>query len=484
MQTIPDKIWEAMDKTIQLTDKLIPVFEEWTKKYESVERARKGAKTAATTLNVYGASVAVAGTVLSGGLLVVPMGLSLSAFALGGHYLIDKIDASVIEKCMQLINSLLKEFEKEMEKLQSLVKEFNAQLEESMETHKIDWQGAMLLCFANSNYTNFNPLGFLIKQSKSAVKIDSEGLLKFDSNIGAHSMELNRVTDGLKIGFGGLNVTMIGISGTSVLVGVSAILAAYDVICLCQNFSEEHPTLEAWRKATNHLKEQKTSMSETMEKLKATQKAAKETVLQGQIILMQECLGGGYITINGRLQPITFEGFVNQIGDGREGGIYQLDFIAEMFGQLIEVFDNTVDGIVRNHLGTWHTKIEPSDRSLSRDPIHIQLWGDSGQYHYQPIDSNGNPIDVIKNSDYPNRCLFDAIAYVKGLSTIVLIQRFKAFLLVTPAARKVYESNLKQFFPEFYDREKIYSLMRPEKRIVKETVDNKKSKFPYCILRK
>ena len=465
MPTTPDDIFEAIDKTIRLIETLISALDAMCREFEIHEIACKRAKTVGTTMNVLGAGVAI-------GIAFFTCGASLFPYALGGaiggaagNLLVNVHDNYETRGCIRRINSLLDDFRSEMEKLQSLVEQFNKELENSMKTHNIGWQGATLHHFGCPTNTNFNLLSFLgnmkvlipsIKTSVTMIAgVGSYYMMFLMKSFPASAGKLGPAAGlsiGLRAAFAtGSKAGMLAGAGAvagKVLAGVGVVFAAYDLACLIRNLMEDHPTLDSIREAKSQLQKQKTSLREILSEFKKIKRAAEETVLNALAKFMQECLGGGHKTVNGRLEPITFEEFVNQIGDGREGGVFQLAFIAEMFGQSIEIFDRTADGVIGRQHGSSHMKIDPFERLLSQVPLQLELSGDSGQHHYRPI-SKGCPIDVAKSSRYPNRCLFDAIAHLKGISSNELISQLKAFLLTNSVAQEVYNLNLEHLFPEF-----------------------------------
>ena len=465
MPTTPDDIFEAIDKTIRLIETLISALDAMCREFEIHEIACKRAKTVGTTMNVLGAGVAI-------GIAFFTCGASLFPYALGGaiggaagNFLVDVDDNYKTRDCIRRINSLLDDFRSEMEKLQSLVEQFNKELENSMKTHNIGWQGATLHHFGCPRNTNFNLLSFMgnMRVSIPSIKIDSLHV-KLIAGVGAYYMMFMMKSfavgklgpaAGLSIGLPAAFATgskagmMAGAVAGKVLAGAGVVFAAYEIVCLIRTLINDHPTLDSIREAKSQLQNEKTSLSEILSEFKKIKNAAEETVLQALTKFMQECLGGGHKTVNRRLESLTFEEFVNQIGDGREGGAFQLAFIAEMFGQSIEIFDRTADGVIGRQHGNSHMKIDPFQRLITRVPLKIELSGDSDQHHYRPLDSKGNPIDVAKSSRYPNRCLFDAIAHLKGISSNELINQLKAFLLTNPVAREVYNLNLENLFPEF-----------------------------------
>lgn len=491
MTVSADDIIEAIKKAIKMIEEIISDLNDLFEEMESFETKKNVAKTVGTTVNCVGAGAAVVGAFFTGGLSLIPL-LVITAVGTGTNVVTDIIDNSETKDCIKKIQNMLEKVDNQMRKIQSLIEKFNEQVEDSMKTRKIDRNRATflhfgcqlnvdvnLLCFLAYSRILQEPLahmivgvagslqvvsktfGFLLDDVallllKSGGKSASAGSAKaaatfFDSGptlmgtakAGASAIESGSATV-VKAGAGSVG-KVIG----KVAAGAGVVFAVWEVADLIKTMANDHPSLKAIRSVKRDLQSQKSELNTGLKEFEKVLTAARKATTEAIKAFLDSSLGGGYrISPKSTVAPLKFAEFVNQIGRGTEGGIFQLIFMAEMLGQTIEVFDKTTDRVLRRQHGTGHLKITPFRPSFLNS-IRIEMIGEKGAYHYRPLSADGNPIEVASNSPYANRCLFDAIAYQLRLTTDALIERFRTYLRSKPEAEELFEENVQEIFPEF-----------------------------------
>lgn len=364
-------------------------------------------------------------------------------------------DNVVSSECVEKVKKIIGEVDTKMSNLQELVMKFNEQVENSLLIENIDRNSAFYISFGSS-LMNTIALSCISLSSKLQASL-ATGLINSADSLQSLAKRFGFFLDS-KAPFYFTPGMIKGIGKVASITGV--VFSLWEAYNLLSSLDEPHPTLSYIRDVCKKLRAQACELNEGLSDLRKTSSAARETTTAAIILFLEILLGGGYQTSkNSTVTPLTYFEFVEQIGRGTKGGLFHLMFMAEMLGQKIEIFDRTSDNILQRHHGTSHLKIEPFVqgyerqyifRMVEKKPIMIELVGEHGTYHYNPLSDDGAPIEVKNNSPYANRCLFDAMAFQLRMSTENLIRKFQTYLRNNNSvAQELYEMNIQEVFPEF-----------------------------------
>lgn len=334
------------------------------------------------------------------------------------------------------IKDKIRKLEVQMNELKSRITKFNEQVEETMRIQKID--------FDRSFYFHLGrPIGFNIDFGYLCSILREVTLFQWLS-LGAtiaYSFKITTINVGVKTaaGFCSLN--------PSILIFVAALGA---VLLLFSSFNFTNPTLKAIDDLLESIKTTESEMRAALTEFMNVIGSVKKTTMNIIISDLKQFFGGGYSIskLHSTITPWPFSKFVEEIGRGEEGGIYQLSFIAEMQGCTIEIIDRTSDQRLTKDYGKNVLKLEPFNKRTSQ-VLRIEITGEEGVFHYRPTTSEGKPIEIKSSSQYGNRCLYDSIAFQLGILTDTLIQKLQTFLKKNIVAEELYEENMQEIFPEF-----------------------------------
>lgn len=423
-----NEIADAMEKAIKLVEELFNDLIALETEMKIYEKDFKMITALSTTLNVAATGLSVGCVVFTGGLSLIVETAALQAAGAATSELIENIDNIKSNNCLKEIIQILEKFDDEINSLQKMLKIFNYQVEGTMKSRQIDRTTAFLFELGVDNGKS-NCMDYTV-----IMKTCSKFLIEYLDSFTFTKEQKGLITIG---------------SGTCVVLGMIRIFC--EISNLVKILFNDHPSIQQIRAAKTELQKQKTILTENLNQFKCLHKtvfalhiAAHEKAEEIFSLMFGKVMKKPLPVA----EPMSFDHYVNQIGTGREGGIYELIFLAEMIGQTIEIHDRTENKIISALHGKDKISVIPFTMRSS-EVITLILTNENGINHYSPSSTSGTLKSVFNISTYDNRCLFDAIAEYLCVSTNTLITRLQKFLREHPEAKDVYDSNIEEVYPEF-----------------------------------
>lgn len=168
--------------------------------------------------------------------------------------------------------------------------------------------------------------------------------------------------------------------------------------------------------------------------------------LQSVTQILDEDFGGGYQENGSQLTHLDYNNFVDQIGTGTMGGVFEIFYLGQMTGRTIELIDGTHERNISMLHG--NSKLDFPCLQSQTDSIQLKMTNSDGRNHFNLI-RNGQTVDIKPHySHYENRCLYEAFARALNINTDVLLKRSRNILRNNNVAREAFENGVGEIFDE------------------------------------
>lgn len=499
MRISPEKISDSMKMAVKLTEELIHQLEGLEQKAENKEVIRKTANSIGTTISTVGIALAVGAVFFSGGLSLLAASIGTTMVGTTTNYITDLVHRKETKDCMMKISTLTEEFEFCMVELERLLNQFTQQVENTMTVNEIDFEEALLL-----------ELGSLPKDCSFRIAVEAMLIFLtskvFENSVFVFSImstKMNLITTSTSFAaIASLKtstmITKAGIIGTfgagagavvqtigkgAVVLG--AAVTVFEVAKLVRSFLRSSQSLQAIEEVKKGLSEELKVLKKKSEEFQELQQSARLVLKKALIAMLEELFGGGFKEEeNDVIEPLMFEKHIDRLGREDKGGIFDLHFIADLTGRIIEIVDKTDAG--NNAISDTILRIKPSEISSS-EPIKIAIVIDDNQIKFKPVNSNGALVDITTPTG-EDFSLINSVAHSAEMTRNVLIERIKLFYRNEKVAEMMFNEDMSRIFPEkVFDgiqngrRKKVPGNMV---KVERETIKNDTKKEITSVVRK
>lgn len=397
MKVTANDIANAMEKAIQLVEELFNDLIALETEMKIFEKNFKLGKALATATNVVGAGLVIGSAILTGGLSFLAASAITTTVGTTANLVVDVFDSIKSKECLNEINRILEKFDDEIKSLQKLLETFNQQVEDTMKARNIDRRTAFFWELGMDNRESLGESFYM-----AGVVIMTRSIFYIEN---MKKIELpTYLTELLNSYFGTKFASDVSVYGT--VAGI--IMICLEIVNLVRILLKDHPSIMQIKAAETELHKQKIILTENLNDFKRLHKIVSD--LQNEAYEKTEEI---FSLMFGKVmkkplptaEPMSFDHYVNQIGTGREGGIYDLIFLAEMTGQTIEIHDRTENKIISALHGKDKVSVIPFT-VRSHEVITLILTNENGINHYSP--SSSGMFEYLTSffnfSTYDNRC--------------------------------------------------------------------------------